>query len=55
MHCKIIRTVNGHFADPKSTRDLSQISAEELEHLRMSCEAGMLEAETYLAMDDERA
>ncbi len=53
MDSKIIRIVNGHHADPKSTRDLFQVSEEELEHIRMSCEAGMLEAETYLAMGDD--
>lgn len=45
--------MNGHYADPKSTRDLTNITAEELDHLRMSCEAGRLEAETYLAMEDD--
>jgi hypothetical protein len=53
MDSKIIRTVNGHYADPKSTRDLSQVSEEELDHIRMTCEAGRLEVETYLAMDDD--
>ncbi len=53
MDSKIIRTVNGHFADPKSTRDLSQVSDEEIDHIRMTCEAGRLEAETYLAMGDD--
>ncbi len=52
MNSKIIRTVHGHHADPKSTRDLSQVTSEELDHIRMSCEAGRLEAETYLAMDN---
>ncbi len=53
MDSKIIRTVHGHFADPKSTRDFSKVSPEELDHIRMSCEAGRLETETYLAMGDE--
>lgn len=53
MDSKIIRTVNGHFADPRSTRDLSHISHEELEHIRMSCEAGMMEAETCMEMGDD--
>ncbi len=52
MDSKIIRTVQGNPADPKSTRDLSQVSEEELDHIRMSCEAGRLEAETYLAMEN---
>ncbi len=50
MDSKIIRTVQGDPADPKSTRYLSDVTAEELDHIRMSCEAGRLEAETYLAM-----
>jgi hypothetical protein len=53
MDSKITRTVNGHFADPNSTRDLANITAEELDHIRMSCEAGLLEAETYDAMGDD--
>ncbi|MEY3444725.1 MAG: hypothetical protein RLZZ519_3006 [Bacteroidota bacterium] len=53
MNSKIIRTVNGHYADPKSTRDLSNVTEDELDHIRMTCEAGRLEAETYLAMDDD--
>lgn len=53
MDSKIIRTVNGHFADPKSTRDLSNLNEEELDHIRMTCEAGRVEAEAYLAMGDE--
>lgn len=54
MDSKIIRIVNGHHADPKSTRDLIQVSEEEIDHIRMTCEAGRLEAETYLAMDDDQ-
>ncbi len=53
MDSKIIRVVHGHHADPNSTRDLLQITDEEFDHIRMSCEAGRLEAEIYLAMGDE--
>ncbi len=52
MDSKIIRIVHGHHADPNSTRDLLQITDEELDHIRMSCEAERLEAATYLAMDN---
>ncbi len=52
MDSKIIRIVRGHHADPNSTRDILKITDEELDHIRMSCEAGRLEAETYLAMDN---
>ncbi len=52
MDSKIIRVVHGHYADPNSTRDLVQVADEEFDHIRMSCEAGRLEAETYLAMDN---
>ncbi len=53
MDSKIIRIVHGHYADPNSTRDLHHVADEELDHIRMSCEAGRLEAEIYLAMGEE--
>lgn len=53
MQCNIIRTVDGDPADPKSTRNLSQIAPEELEHIRLCCEAGILETESYMAMTDD--
>jgi hypothetical protein len=53
MDSKIIRIVHGHYADPNSTRDLLHVTDEELDHIRMSCEAGRMEAEIYLAMGDD--
>lgn len=50
---KIKRTVNGHPADPASTRDLSGIAAEEMEHIQLAIVAGIREAEGFLAMEDD--
>ena len=53
IHSKIERKVNGHFMAPDSTRDLSGISPDEFNHIRLAVIASIREAEAFMAMNDQ--
>lgn len=50
---KIKRSVNGNPTDPNSTRDLSNISPVEMQHMKLALRGSIREAEGFLKMNDQ--